>query len=122
MNPKIYSNIDNYLIIYTPKVILWGQTDKQTNKWTDGWTDRQTNIYSIFRDKLSLPQGSSDNQVCTYQIYRFCIYLQQRHIYENHACEPFQEPWPCNHLLIHDCYPTNECFEILLLRIKATLI
>jgi hypothetical protein len=39
MNPKIYSNINNYLIIYTPKVIPWGQTDKQTNKRMDGQTD-----------------------------------------------------------------------------------
>jgi hypothetical protein len=50
MNPKIYSNINNYLIIYTPKVIPWGQMDKQTNKQTHA----RTNIYSIFRDKLSL--------------------------------------------------------------------
>jgi hypothetical protein len=67
MNPKIYSNINNYLIIYTPRVIPWGQMDKQTNKWMDGWMDGQmdgrTNIYSIFRDKLSLPQGSSDLNV-----------------------------------------------------------
>ncbi len=41
MNPKIYSNINNYLIIYTPKVIPWGQMDKQTNKWTNGQTDGQ---------------------------------------------------------------------------------
>jgi hypothetical protein len=36
MNPKIYSNLNNYLIIYTPKVIPWGHMDKQTNKRTDG--------------------------------------------------------------------------------------
>ncbi len=42
MNPKIYSNINNYLIIYTPNVIPWGQMDKQTNKQMDGRTDRQT--------------------------------------------------------------------------------
>jgi hypothetical protein len=36
MNNKIYSNINNYLIIYTPKVIPWGQTEKQTNKRTHG--------------------------------------------------------------------------------------
>jgi hypothetical protein len=51
MNQKIYSNINNYLIFYTPKVIPWGQMDKQTNKqmdgWTDGWMDRWTNIYSL---------------------------------------------------------------------------
>jgi hypothetical protein len=29
------------------------------------------------------------------------------------ACEPFQEPWPCNHLIINFHLPTNECFEIL---------
>ncbi len=27
---------------------------------TDGQTDKQTNIYSLFRNKLSLPEGSSD--------------------------------------------------------------
>ncbi len=27
---------------------------------TDGQTDKRTNIYSLFRDKLSLPEGSSD--------------------------------------------------------------
>ncbi len=37
-------------------------TDGQTNKQTNGRTDdEQIFIYSIFRDKLSLPQGSSDN-------------------------------------------------------------
>jgi hypothetical protein len=36
------------------------QTDGQTEGWTNGRTDRRTNIYSIFRDKLSLPEGSSD--------------------------------------------------------------
>ncbi len=41
MYPKIYSNINNYLITYTPKVIPWGQTDKQTNKQTNKWTDGQ---------------------------------------------------------------------------------
>jgi hypothetical protein len=61
MNPKIYSNLNNYLIIYTPKVIPWGQTDKQTNGQTNKQMDGWTNIYSIFRDKLSLPHGSSDN-------------------------------------------------------------
>jgi hypothetical protein len=47
MNPKIYSNINNYLIIYTPKVIPWGQMDKQTNKQMDGRTDGRTNINSL---------------------------------------------------------------------------
>ncbi len=61
MNPKIYSNINNYLIIYTPKVIPWGQMDKQTNGRTNKQTDGPTNIYSIFRDKLSLPHGSLDS-------------------------------------------------------------
>jgi hypothetical protein len=28
-------------LIYTPKVIPWGQRDKQTNKQMDGWTDGQ---------------------------------------------------------------------------------
>jgi hypothetical protein len=39
--------INNYLIIYTPKVIPWGQTDKQTNKRTDGWTDGRTDKYLL---------------------------------------------------------------------------
>jgi hypothetical protein len=60
MNPKIYSNINNYLIIYTPKVIPWGPRDKQINGRTNKQMDGRTNIYSIFRDKLSLPHGSSD--------------------------------------------------------------
>jgi hypothetical protein len=29
------------IIIYTPKVIPWGQMEKQTNKQTDGRTDGQ---------------------------------------------------------------------------------
>ncbi len=41
MNPKTYSNINNYLIIFTSKVITWGQTDKQTNKQTYVRTDGQ---------------------------------------------------------------------------------
>ncbi len=36
------------------------QMEGQTEGWTNGWTDKRTNIYSIFRDKLSLPEGSSD--------------------------------------------------------------
>jgi hypothetical protein len=44
---------NNKIMYYThPKVIPWGQTNKQTNK--------RTNIYSIFRDKFSLPEGTSD--------------------------------------------------------------
>jgi hypothetical protein len=35
-------------------------TDKQTNGRTNGGTNKRTNIYSIFRDKLSLPEESSD--------------------------------------------------------------
>jgi hypothetical protein len=66
MNPKIYSNVNNYLIIYIPKVIPWGQMDKQTNKRMDGRTDGRANIYSIFRDKLSLPQGSLDHSKIEY--------------------------------------------------------
>jgi hypothetical protein len=35
-------------LVYTPKVIPWGQTDKQTNgqtnKQTDGWTNNLLNI------------------------------------------------------------------------------
>jgi hypothetical protein len=38
----------------------WSHKDKQTNKRMD--TDKRTNIYSIFRDKLSLPEGSLDGQ------------------------------------------------------------
>jgi hypothetical protein len=41
MNPKIFSNINKYLIIHTPKGIPWGQMDKQTNKWTNRWMDGQ---------------------------------------------------------------------------------
>ncbi len=55
MNAKIYSNINNYLTIYIPKVITWGQMDKQTNGRINKQMDGRTNIYSIFRDKLSLP-------------------------------------------------------------------
>jgi hypothetical protein len=72
MNPKIYSNIKNYLIIYTLKVIPWGQMDKQTNKQANKRMDRQTNgrtdgqtdgqmdkyLLNILRDKLALSQGS----------------------------------------------------------------
>ncbi len=36
------------------------QTDKQTNGQTNGQTDGWTNICSLFRDKLSLPEGSWD--------------------------------------------------------------
>ncbi len=36
------------------------QTDGHTEGRTNGRTDKWTNIYSIFRDKLSLPEGSSD--------------------------------------------------------------
>jgi hypothetical protein len=36
------------------------QTDGQTEGWTNGQTDKWKNIYSIFRDKLSLPEGSLD--------------------------------------------------------------
>jgi hypothetical protein len=36
------------------------KTNKQTDKRRDKQTDKSTNIYSIFRDKLSLPEGSSD--------------------------------------------------------------
>jgi hypothetical protein len=39
-------------------------TDKQTDGQTEGRTnermDKRTNIYSVFRDKLSLPEGSLD--------------------------------------------------------------
>jgi hypothetical protein len=49
--------------------------------------------------------------VASNQIHLFCIHLQQLHSYANYTCKPFQEPWPCNHLLIHFHYPTNECFE-----------
>jgi hypothetical protein len=35
-------------------------TDKQTNGRTNRGTNKRTNIYSIFRDKLSLPEGSLD--------------------------------------------------------------
>ncbi len=47
-------------LIYIPKVIPWGQTDKQTNRQTNKQTDGWTNIYSIFRDNLSLPHGILD--------------------------------------------------------------
>ncbi len=36
------------------------QTDGQTKEWTNRRTDKWTNIYSLFRDKLSLPEGSLD--------------------------------------------------------------
>jgi hypothetical protein len=35
--------------------------DKQTNGRTNKQMDGRTNIFSIFRDKLSLPHGSSDS-------------------------------------------------------------
>ncbi len=58
--PKnIHNTIKNYSFI-TPKVIPWGRTDKRTNGQTNEQTDRWTNICSLFRDKLSLPEGSSD--------------------------------------------------------------
>ncbi len=38
------------------------QTDGQTEGWTNGRTDKWTNIYSIFRDKLILSEGSLDKQ------------------------------------------------------------
>ncbi len=44
-------------IIHTPK---WSHGDGQTNKRMDKWTNKQTSIYSISRDKLSLPEGSLD--------------------------------------------------------------
>jgi hypothetical protein len=37
------------------------ETDKQTNGQTNGGTNKRTNIYSIFRNELSLPEGSSDS-------------------------------------------------------------
>ncbi len=41
--------------------------DKQTDGQTEGWTSRRTNkrenIYSIFRDKLSLSEESLDNYI-----------------------------------------------------------
>ena len=36
------------------------QTDGQMEGRTNEQMDKRTNIYSIFRDKLSLPEGSSD--------------------------------------------------------------
>jgi hypothetical protein len=41
-------------------------TDGQTNKQTNGRMDGRTNIYSIIRDKLSLPHGSSDCPLVTF--------------------------------------------------------
>ncbi len=41
-------------------MIPWGRTDKRTNGRTNGQTDGRTNICSLFRDKLSLPEGSLD--------------------------------------------------------------
>jgi hypothetical protein len=43
------------------------QTNRQTKGWTNGRTDKWTNIYSIFREKLSFPEGSSDSKV--FEIY-----------------------------------------------------
>ncbi len=40
------------------------QTDRQTEGRTNGRTDKRTHIYSIFRDKLSLPEGSLDRRQC----------------------------------------------------------
>jgi hypothetical protein len=59
-NPKIYEDTNKYLLIYTLTVIPWGRTDKWTNKRTNKQANKWTNIYSIFRDKLSLPHGSLD--------------------------------------------------------------
>jgi hypothetical protein len=39
------------------------QTDGQTEGRTNRGTDKRTNIYSIFRDKLLLPEGSLDYKV-----------------------------------------------------------
>ncbi len=44
---------NKFNLFISPK---WFHGDRRKNKQTDGWT----NIYSIFRDKLSLPHGSSD--------------------------------------------------------------
>ncbi len=41
-------------------MIPWGRTDKQTNERTNGQMDGWKNICSFIRDKLSLPEGSSD--------------------------------------------------------------
>jgi hypothetical protein len=49
--PQNIHNIIKNLFIYYSHSDPMG-TDGQTNKWT--------NIYSLFRDKLSLPEGSSD--------------------------------------------------------------
>jgi hypothetical protein len=37
------------------------QMEGQMEGWTNGHTNKRKNIYSIFRDKLSLPEGSLDN-------------------------------------------------------------
>ena len=48
---------NNKIMYYThPKVIPWGWTNKQTDK-------RRDKYYSIFSDKLSLPDGSLDIQL-----------------------------------------------------------
>jgi hypothetical protein len=46
------------------------QMDQQTEGGTNGQMDKWTNIYSIFRGKLSLPEGSSD---------KFCHMLFGQH-------------------------------------------
>jgi hypothetical protein len=67
MNPKIYSNINNYLIIYTPKVIPWGQTDKQTNKRTHG---------QIFTQYLGISSHSMG--ACIANIFCFGAFADQQ--------------------------------------------
>ncbi len=46
--------------IHNTKKILFIYYSHSDPMGTDGQTDKRTNIYSLFRDKLSHPEGSSD--------------------------------------------------------------
>jgi hypothetical protein len=77
--PKNIHNTINKLFIYYSQSDPMGtdrqtdkRTDKRTNGRTNGQTDGRTNICSLFRDKLSLPKGSSDFEAfCEVVIYSF---------------------------------------------------
>ncbi len=64
---NIHNTIKNLFIYYSHsdpmgRTDKWtnGQMDKQTNGQTEKQTEGRTNIYSLFRDKLLLLEGSSD--------------------------------------------------------------
>ncbi len=70
-------------IIHTPK---WSHGDGQRNKWTDKRTNKRTNIYSIFRDKLSLPEGTSDSfRCCLMHAVQLILHTITYHTEHNHT-------------------------------------